>query len=408
MKKSRHIVFIILLILLTGCSLLKARGDLNQIRQLSAVNGYVESSIDGRVLTIICKPRKEGYEAIQISEVENEGIFFFDIEEGTYSVFSFLDKNRNDYYDDGELWGAHNRLMPMMAQLDTIPEKITIKIDKETDFPAELPRDFTGILHRHRIHFNEVASLDDDRFSKKNGNLGLWEPLEYIHEIGLGSFTLEPLDAQRIPILFVHGAGGSPLDFWFLARYLDTSRFQPVFFYYPSGVRLEGLGHLFRAALASLHRSGGKNTLVIAHSMGGLVARAGVLEFLAENENMGVSLLITLSTPWAGHTAAAMGVKNSPVVLLNWYDMVPESPFLQQLWNKPLPGTVDFHLLFGFKGNASLVMGNNDGAVTLQSQLDPRAQKEARRIYGQDAGHVEILFAAETVRQISAILEKLP
>jgi hypothetical protein len=36
---------------------------------------------------------------------------------------------------------------------------------------------------------------------------------------------------------------------------------------------------------------------------------------------------------------------------------------------------------FGFKGDCSMFMANNDGSVELQSELDYRAQKEAAAIF---------------------------
>jgi hypothetical protein len=95
------------------------------------------------------------------------------------------------------------------------------------------------------------------------------------------------------------------------------------------------------------------------------------------------------------HPAATIGVKNFPVFLLNWFDMAPGSPFIQVLWKLPLPPTVKSHLLLSFRG---MVMGNNDGAMSMESQLDPRAQAEAVRLYGHNAGHVEILFEGDTMR----------
>jgi hypothetical protein len=51
-------------------------------------------------------------------------------------------------------------------------------------------------------------------------------------------------------------------------------------------------------------------------------------------------------------------------------------------------------------------MDNNDGSVTLRSQLDLRAQKDAIARWGFDEGHVTILFSEEMMERYNDILEK--
>ena len=52
------------------------------------------------------------------------------------------------------------------------------------------------------------------------------------------TWTDPEFDPDKIPVLFVHGIGGTPLDWKYLAKGLDRHRFQPWFYYYPSGLRL--------------------------------------------------------------------------------------------------------------------------------------------------------------------------
>ena len=87
--------------------------------------------------------------------------------------------------------------------------------------------------------------------------------------------------------------------------------------------------------------------------------------------------------------------------------MDPGSAFLKDLWAEDLPDSVDFHLLFSFKGDSSFVMDNNDGSVSIESQLDPRAQVAATRIYGHNSGHTEILFEGDTIRQVVELMEPI-
>ena len=48
---------------------------------------------------------------------------------------------------------------------------------------------------------------------------------------------------------------------------------------------------------------------------------------------------------------------------------------------------------------------NNDGAVTLESQLDYRVQRQARELYGFDENHVQVLFSGDVVAVFNDILK---
>src|SRR5207244_7410145 len=86
---------------------------------------------------------------------------------------------------------------------------------------------------------------------------------------------VEECDASRTPILFVHGIGGYPTEFKYLVGKLDRRRFQPWFAYYPSGLDLDRVADGFARWMQVLQvRCGFRRLVVVAHSMGGLVARA--------------------------------------------------------------------------------------------------------------------------------------
>ena len=63
-----------------------------------------------------------------------------------------------------------------------------------------------------------------------------------------------------------------------------------------------------------------------------------------------------------------------------------------------------YDLFFSYRGDCSLFLENNDGTVELASELDMRAQREARRIYGYDEDHGSILTSAEAIAQLSRLL----
>ena len=79
---------------------------------------------------------------------------------------------------------------------------------------------------------------------------------------------------------------------------------------------------------------------------------------------------------------------------------------IEAIFSQPLRGKIDYYLLFNHKGDCSFFMDNNDGAVTLRSQLDLRAQKDAISKWGFDEGHVTILSSQDVLGIYNDILEK--
>ena len=58
-----------------------------------------------------------------------------------------------------------------------------------------------------------------------------------------GLFLLAPYDPDKIPILFVHGANGTPEGWKMIVEQIDRKKYQPWFYYYPSGFRLNKRGY---------------------------------------------------------------------------------------------------------------------------------------------------------------------
>jgi hypothetical protein len=84
--------------------------------------------------------------------------------------------------------------------------------------------------------------------------------------------------------------------------------------------------------------------------------------------------------------------------------MVPGSPFIEHIFSRSLNDKVVYYLFFSYKGECSLFMDNNDGAVTLKSQLDLRAQEDAVAKWGFDEGHVAILSSPDALAKYEEIL----
>ena len=251
-----------------------------------------------------------------------------------------------------------------------------------------------------------ITDLEDDRFAQENGTRGFWEPFSFFREFGGNIYFLEKYDPEKIPVLFIHGATGTPRGWKYFVDHIDRTRFQPWFFYYPTGVRIDSMAHLLFWKLINLHTRFQFNKLYItAHSMGGLVARSFIINYGRQFPY--VKLFISLATPWGGDRMAEYGVQQSPAVIPSWIDMQPEGDFIKSLYRTEMPKSVSFYMFCGYKGNRNPFRSNNDGTITLSSILDNRAQSEAQMNYVFNEDHTSILSSNKVLTRYNAILDEL-
>jgi triacylglycerol esterase/lipase EstA (alpha/beta hydrolase family) len=146
---------------------------------------------------------------------------------------------------------------------------------------------------------------------------------------------------------------------------------------------------------------------VVAHSMGGLVSRGAIQRAANLAKTNFVSHFISISTPWGGHELAQRGVKYMNYPVPSWQDMVPGSAYQKEILSKPLPAGTRYDLIFSYKSSSGFGLPNeNDGVVSLQSQLVPQVQLEAASIFGLHEEHKAILDSPLTLRHIEDLLSR--
>lgn len=250
--------------------------------------------------------------------------------------------------------------------------------------------------------------LNNHIFSAEYGELGLYFPNKFMEKVKYRFYLSENDLEGKVPVVFVHGVSGTPANWRYIIENIDHDHFSPVVFYYPTGIRLNDAMNLLYKGLKAIHKRYG-STIVIAHSMGGLVSRGVIKQFTLDSEENYIPLYISLSTPYGGHEYAQKAVDHMPDVgvVPSWRDVASESKYIRNLYDPPLPPDTDFHLIFGYKNPRRFRIGSNsDGVITIKSQLDPRAQREALRIYGVDEDHVTILKSLEVVSILNEILQE--
>jgi pimeloyl-ACP methyl ester carboxylesterase len=177
---------------------------------------------------------------------------------------------------------------------------------------------------------------------------------------------------------------------------LNRSRYQPWFFYYPTGIRLTLASRLLYEALLDLKkRYGFTNICITAHSMGGLVTRHLLTRFEPAKEGIRVRLYVTMASPWSGFESADRVLRMRSKKLPSWLDIASSSAFIKRTLRAPLPPEIAYYLFYG----------KRDGTSQGRS-LDERAFGGAREIFGFDVDHDSILIDRAVFRQYSALLER--
>lgn len=419
--KLRHHLLLALPAFASCANFRHLAADLKPFENDYRISGVIENADDFKVpvrVTVVEWDRAENkiFSADQL-DLAPGGVFAFSVESPlNQHLGAFADNNRDGKWQQGEAVWMHEGTLALDG--DSRHVRVRGKLSTASRFPRELEqagrdalagRTVDEVIRHRGVRFStgEVADLDDPRFAATRGSDGLWTPATLAIHSGFGIYFLERYDPSRIPVLFVHGAAGSPQDWRTAMEKIDRRRYQPWFYFYPSGGRLENAATALNTGVKVLHdRYGFKRLDVVAHSMGGLVSRRFVVKNVIEDGHGYIRNFITFSTPWDGHEAAAMGVKWAPTVVPSWYDMKQGSDYLDHLFDRQLKGKVNYHLFYSHHAKRSPIMpAENDGTVSVPSQLRAEAKAEVVSVQGYDEDHVSILSARAPLLRAKQILD---
>ncbi len=354
-------------------------------------------------------------EIVDFEALPKPGVFTLFLPEGKYKIIALADKNRNSIFQNDELAGVYknDELISVGANIaiNKIITNVNINISytDPASYNYHLSIKVPDFINKNKSKHptGPIISLENDIFSPEYATFGLYYPSLFLEKIDYFLYKLEEYDERKIPILFVHGAGGTPRDWKFIADRIDTSRFQPWFFYYPSGANLDQIAEgLFKAI--DYKKNKFDDLVITAHSMGGLVVRSALNKYKKYRRDDYIKLFISFCTPFGGNDMAKMAIKQAPVVVESWKDVASNSSFIKSLYKQSIPSHIDFYLFFSHCNNNLIKLGSNsDESITLKSQLDKRAQSETIKIYGFDETHQSILSSEEALKKFNKILSQL-
>ena len=355
--------------------------------------------------------RFKPYERVDTMHVAGAGTHFgLNLPEGDYQLLVFADVDDSRTFEPDEVIGQKSLSLNPALATEKVVDRIKIGLTAPRTVPwaqAIERKEQPESKHSHYYPAGTIRQLDDPLFSENMATMGMYDPASFLEQSPTMFYALEEDLGYKIPVVFVHGAGGSVRAFEPIVSRLDRERYKPWFFYYPSGGDLDQLAEFFHRIFLSgkVIRHRPVPIIVVAHSMGGLVVREALNRYHGSRRENLLSLVVTIASPFGGHPAAATGEKHGLIVLPSWRDLNPESRFIQQLFRAPLPHGVEHELLYAFDNPATLKLSkNSDGVVPLASQLRHEAQQQAAKQLGFESDHTGIL---ENEQMIAYLLERL-
>ena len=376
------------------CGLLKTEGQLNLDRVPIAIAVFSQSN------------QKDLVEVCHF--VRQNSYFGLNLPRGSYTLTVLADQNLDGFYVREESVASRDIVIDEGQYPNHVGhidmqwgEMMGLGIDPKVRIPTvpiEAPQARSLFYPK-----GTVRALDDPIFSRNLSVMGTYAPAAFMEKAPMMFYALEEDRGHKIPVIFVHGIGGSPQEFEALVASLDRDRFKPWFFYYPSGADLDKLASLFYQIFLSGNVVPYLNELpivVVAHSMGGLVVRSAVNHYQGNPKENKINVFVSIASPFGGHADAAKGIAKAPMVIPSWYDLSPEGVFIGQLFEKRLPPFVAHHLAFARLD----AQAQDDGVVSLESQqrAEAMAQATSNRIFTQT--HTSILEAPDLIQWVDSLI----
>ena len=274
-------VFFIFIIFCLGCAFREVPKQSQIIGSMGMIKGTVEntSSQKGPLIALRYSENNDVIYLEGVTQVNKLGEYQFYVLPGTYYIAAFIDRNRDGLYQSDEQLNYYGNptKVTVAAGQTVVVEKITVS---DTASARAVGPKIQNQLSPMFANIGRIVGLDDPMFARDKCILGMLKPDDFIAKVGGGLFFLQDYQADKIPVVFIHGALGGPPDIKGLIKCIDKKRFQPWVLYYPTGLSLKMVGEYLAEAVADVqNRYGSGKFIVVGHSLGALVIRSFVKDY---------------------------------------------------------------------------------------------------------------------------------
>lgn len=190
-----------------------------------------------------------------------------------------------------------------------------------------------------------------------------------------------------MPILYLHGANMTERSFILFRKSMKQNSFCPEY-HIDDGLK-ENIKYIEKEATKHFQ---GKPVDIIAHSMGGIIALALL------KDNFPIRRIVTMSAPFGGSIVAGQLKYMFPAHQL-FADIDHGSSLIKELKSQKI--TVPMKSFVTVSGGSPLKLSQNDGVVSVESQLDLKGPKYKK----VKLNHFEILLCEDIVQETKEFLK---
>ena len=401
-----YIIICLMICIQTSCAFVTLKNDLKEMKKHSIIEGKISSRNKSNTPYIISAFNSKN-QIIKYKLIKHSSSYYvLQLPSDTvYKVSIFQDLDRNATYSPGEpadYW-INKKSLKLNNNNNIIRNfslETTINIPKALQLN---PNETFKFNDDFKVTVGDVSNLKAEQFSPEYGNLGLWQPFAAFRKYGVGVYFTQKYNPKKTPVLFIYGMGGYGQSWLPLISRLDQNKYQPWVYQYPSGYPITASAKALNIIIKQIQdKYKFKKIIIVAHSMGGLVASQFIKNFKQENPKA-IKLFITVSTPWGGDKDAEWGQK-APATIPCWNDIVPNSALIKSLSPYNFDN-IPYYLLFTYKGDRKPFRINNDTTISIASQLKLEFQLKAKKVIGFNDHHAKILSDSKAITIIESIID---
>ncbi len=406
MKTARVIIGILACAALAaGCGYMSIgkRDDVSEKRRTpgggtvyssAVLMGEVTARCAGPVLVLARPVAEQAGGPADYVILEKPGRFMVYVPAGSYRLYAFCDADRDHVFTDAEVCGSAGGRAGISANEGEVAAGIRVSGPAGAPLGGISIRD-DGRVPRQSVN-GERMKLYDERFCLQNAEAGWWTPSLFMKAFGANIYATDAYVPGKVPVLFIHGAEGSPQNWAYFHYRLSDPRYVKWYYYYPTGIRLGLAARLLYEALLDMKKKYGFSRICItAHSMGGLIARHLLANYDLGKKGIEVRLYVSLASPWTGFKSADRALQLPAKRLPSWLDVATSSDFIRRTLEARIPAGTSYHLFYG----------TADG-VSEGRALDERASRDAKGKHGFEVTHDTILTDRKVFGKYYEVLTK--
>ncbi len=214
-------LFLILLssVALSSCGFSKLKDDLERYEeQAHDFDGSLAlERLEADALVVIAMQDRDGNDIYSFRVMSGPGDFQFKAQKKPLYFFAFDDQNKDFVFQPDEPFARNTPAGPVDPNVGRTND-IRIVISGDSVSAADYPRGLVGVTINDwdaemgmDFVVGDQTALDNALFSEEQAKKGLWQPYQFMVDGGAGIHFLEDYDADRIPVLFVHGVNVTTL-----------------------------------------------------------------------------------------------------------------------------------------------------------------------------------------------------